>query len=68
MSTRDLGKLFLAVSGMTFVTVLARLAWAAGSYQIGFYLPGIWKMWGGWILLWLLITVVGLVLFLVKRP
>lgn len=74
MVLRDLGKLLLAVSTITFVCVFVWLAWliwpaksASESTQVGFYLPGVWSMWGGWILLWLLITGTGLALLTVKR-
>ncbi len=67
MGLRDLGKVLLAVSGITFVLVFVRLAWLVKSYALGFDLLGIWRIWGGWILLWLLITGGGFVLLTVKR-
>ncbi len=67
MFLRDLGKVVLTVSGVILVLVFVRLAWLAKSYPLGFDLLGIWNMWGGWILLWLLITGGGFILFTVKR-
>jgi hypothetical protein len=64
---RDVGKVLLAVSGIVFTLVFARLAWLAKSYGLGFDLLGIWKVWGGWIFLWLLITGGGFFLLTVRR-
>lgn len=68
MVLRDIGKMLLGVSLMTFILVIARLVLIAKSYPVGFDLLGILKIWAVWILLWLLITGSGFVLLAVKRP
>jgi hypothetical protein len=68
MAPRNLGITLLSMSGVAFVIVCARLVWFAKSYTLGFDLPGIWRMWGRWILHWLLIATSGLALLRWRRP
>ena len=67
MVSKDFGRALLAVSGVAFTLAFVRLAWLAKFYPLGFELFGIWRIWGGWILLWLVITGGGFILLNVKR-
>ncbi len=68
MVTRESGKILLAISGLMFFFVFVRLGYAAIPHSVGFDLLGLWKIWRGWILLWLLLTAAGFTLLAVKRP
>lgn len=68
MLLKDLGKILLAVSSISFALAFVWLAWLIKSYPLSFDLIGICKIWGGWILLWLLITGGGFILLTVERP
>jgi len=64
-SPRTIGIVLLAISGIAFIVVFSRLAWLIRTYSIGFDLFGLARMWGGWIVLWLL--TIGTGLFLLTR-
>jgi hypothetical protein len=66
--SKDIGKALLSFGVITVILVFARLAWLARSYPLGFDLVGIWKTWGGCIVLWVLITGGCVVLLVIKRP
>ena len=67
MAARDVGKAFIAISATTFLYLLVRLGLLVRSYSVGFDVLAMVRIWRAWLLLWLVVTVTGLVLFNVKQ-
>jgi hypothetical protein len=69
MSLKGTGLGLVGIAAIAFAYVALKLIFLfQSSASVGFDLPGIWRMWGVWIVLWCVALVAGLWMIVSSRP
>jgi hypothetical protein len=69
MSLKATGHGLVGIAAIAFAYVVMHLVLLFhSSASVGFYIPGVWRAWGVWFILWCVALVVGLWMISSSRP